>query len=100
MKITKSQLRKVIKEELLKEQEMYGDPSDHGGEAGGRDIRVEWDANGEGTPPSDNITIHSDSVKDYDAIAKTKGEVAAAQAMSDMLSGETGWLVLDWRWVD
>jgi len=100
MKITKSQLQKIIKEELLKEQEMYGDPSDHGGEAGSREIRVEWDADGEGSPPPGSITIHSDSVKDYNAIKEAEGEEAAGQALSGMLSDETGWLVLDWRWVE
>jgi len=100
MKITKSQLQKIIKEEILKEQEMYGDPSDHGGEAGSREIRVEWDADGEGSPPPGSITIHSDSVKDWNRIAAEESEEYANQAVADMLSDETGWLVLDWRWID
>jgi len=98
MKITKSQLQKIIKEEILREQEMYGDPSDHGGEAGSRDIRVEWDTDGEGTPPPDNITIHSDSVKDWNRIKEEEGIMRADQALEDMLSSETGWLVMDWEW--
>ena len=100
MKITKSQLQKIIKEEILKENEMYGDPSDHGGEAGSREIRVEWDADGEGSPPPSSITIHSDSVKDWNRIAEEESEESANQALGDMLSNATGWLVLDWGWVD
>ena len=95
-----NRVSKIIKEEILKENEMYGDPSDHGGEAGSREIRVEWDADGEGSPPPGSITIHSDSVKDWNRIATEESEEYANQALADMISDETGWLVLDWRWVD
>jgi len=98
MKITKLELRQVIKEAI--NEEMYGDPSDHGGETGSRDIRVEWDTDGEGSPPPGTIKIHKDSVYDWNKIKEEQGIMRADQALEDMLSNETGWLVLDWDWLD
>jgi hypothetical protein len=88
MKITKSQLQKIIKEELLKERGEE-EPA----------IMVDWDADGPGDHPPKILKIHADSMRDYDRIVAEKGEEAAEAAMSDMLSNETGWLVLGWEWV-
>ena len=88
MKITKSQLRKIIKEEV----------SDILNQANPAQIRVEWDTDGEGEPPPDIITIHTDSIADYEDIKAEEGEDEANQAMSDMITNETGWLVLGWEW--
>ena len=96
MKITKSQLRKIIKEELLKEGGFDIPP---GEQANPAQIRVEWDTDGEGEPPPDIITIHTDSIADYEDIKAEEGEDEANQAISDMITNETGWLVMGWEWV-
>ena len=90
MKITKSQLRQVIREAI--EEEMGGD--------GSRNVRVEWDTDGPGKPPAEVISIHADSVRDWNQIKEEEGILRADQALEDMLSSETGWLVMDWDWVD
>ena len=90
MKITKSQLRQVIREAI--EEEMSGD--------GSRNIRVEWDTDGPGEPPPEVISVHVDSVRDWNRIKEKEGIQAANIALEDMLTDETGWLILDWNWVD
>ena len=90
MKITKSQLRQVIREAI--EEEM--------GSNGSRNIRVEWDTDGPGEPPPEVISIHVDSVRDWNRIKEEEGIQAANIALEDMLTDETGWLILDWSWVD
>ena len=90
MKITKSQLRQIIKEAI--EEEMGGD--------GSRNIRVEWDTDGPGEPPPEVISVHVDSVRDWNKIKEEEGILRADQALEDMLSSETGWLVMDWEWVE
>jgi len=95
MKITKSLLRKIIKEEI--DAEMSGGK---GEQSGSRQIRVDWDTDGEGSPPPGTITLHEDSVRDWNQIKEEEGILRADQAIEDMLSDETGWLVLDWDWID
>ena len=90
MKITKQQLRKMIKEAI--NEEMDG--------VGSRDIRVEWDTDGPGNPPPEIISIHADSIRDYNNIKAEEGVVRADQALEDMLSDETGWLVMNWEFVE
>ena len=90
MKITKQQLLEIIKESI--EEEMSDD--------GSSDVRVEWDTDGPGNPPPEVVTIHADSVRDWNQIKEEEGIVRADQALEDMLSSETGWLVMDWNWVE
>ena len=42
------------------------------------------------------ISITNDRYK----IKEEEGILRADQALEDMLSSETGWLVMDWDWVD
>ena len=90
MKITKTELKNIIKEAI--EEEMGGD--------GSRNVRVEWDTDGPGEPPAEVISVHADSVRDWSQIKEEEGINRADQALEDMLSDETGWLVMDWNWVD
>jgi hypothetical protein len=90
VRITKSQLQKVIKEAIR--EEMGGD--------GSRNVRVEWDTDGPGEPPAEVISVHADSVRDWNQIKEEEGILRADQALEDMLSNETGWLVMDWDWVE
>jgi hypothetical protein len=90
LKITKQQLRKMIKEAI--NEEMDG--------VGSRDIRVEWDTDGPGNPPPEIVSIHADSIREYNNIKAEEGVVRADQALEDMLSDETGWLVMNWEFVE
>jgi len=90
MKITKTQLQQIIKEAI--EEEMGGD--------GSRNVRVEWDTDGPGEAPPEVVSIHADSVSEWNQIKEEEGLNRADQALEDMLSDETGWLVMDWNWVD
>ena len=116
MRITKRQLRRIIKEEkakLLAEQKIrrtvrrklletamgQGGLTPSGQKAPGpRMISVEWDTDGPGTPPPSEIELHQDAVDDYNNLVATEGQNEADRVMSDYLSDETGWLVLGWSW--
>ncbi len=67
---------------------------------GSRDIRVEWDTDGPGNPPPEIVSIHADSIREYNNIKAEEGVVRADQALEDMLSDETGWLVMNWEFVE
>ena len=108
MKITKRQLRRIIKEEkrkLLREQAM-GEKGQGGlgvqtsGDDGSRLIEVEWDpdAEGGGPPPSPVIRLHQDAVADYNQIFATEGQRAADDAITEFLTDDTGWLIIGWDW--
>ena len=90
MKITKTQLQKVIKEAI--EEEM-------GDRISGKDMLAMYD-DGPGEAPPEVVSIHADSVSEWNQIKEEEGLNRADQALEDMLSDETGWLVMDWNWVD
>jgi hypothetical protein len=117
--ISKKRLTEIIEEEyesLLKEQNPMMDKiaqwSEEGeaipreqtvdrmrdNDDGSRDVIVTWDEEGPGDAPEKQQRIHVDSVKDYYVIASNEGKGAADTALSNMLSDETGWLVVDWQW--
>ena len=89
MKITKRHLRRIIKETL--------------GQGGldvpvrtdGR-IHVEWDDDGENNPKK---MLHPDTVRDWNIIAASDGVDAANEAVTEMLTDETGYLIIGWEWV-
>ena len=90
MKITKNQLRRIIKEAI-----------GQGGlvataEPVARMIVVDWDDDGAGMDSL--VELHPDSVQDWNLIAATEGEEAANYAVTEMLTQETGYLVNGWEW--
>ncbi len=92
MKITKQQLRRIIKEAM---------GQDGLGTQGGRGTRsnliiVDWDDDGDGLEP--RVELHPDAVADYYAIAAEEGEHAADLAVTEMLTDATGYLVNGWEW--
>ena len=117
MRITKRQLRRIIKEEkakILTEQKIRhavrrrlieqaamgqgGIGVQTGSGDGPRVILVTWDTDGPGTPPPSEIELHQDAVADYNLIAATEGAEQADHEISEYLADETGWLVLNWSW--
>jgi hypothetical protein len=109
MKITKRQLRRIIKEEkrkLLREQAV-GEKGQGGlgaqtaGGDGSRLIEVEWSEDagaGGGPPPPSLIRLHQDAVSDYNEILATEGQRAADTAITEFLTDDTGWLIIGWDW--
>jgi len=95
MKITRRQIRKIIKESMMGQG---GIGAQTGSGDGPRLISVTWDADGPGNPPPGEIELHQDAVADYNLIADTRGKEQADHEISEYLSDETGWLVLDWSW--
>ncbi len=91
MKITKRQLRRIIKEALGQ-----GGLGAQTGGAGPRVIVVDWDDDGAGLNPL--VQLHPDAVQDWNLIAATEGEEAANDAVTEMLTDETGYLVNGWVW--
>ena len=100
MKITRKQLRRIIREQIS------ATPT-------GR-IEVEWDFYVEGDDAwnslsyeeqlaqadlSDVIDIEPDLMADYQADAERYGAAQADDMITNMLSDETGWLVQGWSWV-
>lgn len=94
-RITKRQLRRIIKEAMMGQG---GIGVQTGAGDGPRMISVTWDTDGPGTPPPGEIELHQDAVADYNLIAATEGKEQADYEISEYLTDETGWLVLDWRW--
>ena len=94
MKITKRQLRRLIKEAMGQD----GVFNPYAKVVGPRMISVTWDPAGPGTPPPSEIELHQDAVADYNLTAATEGEEQADHEISEYLADETGWLVMDWSW--
>ena len=94
MKITKRQLRRIIREAMGQ----GGIGVQTGSGDGPRMISVTWDTDGPGTPPPGEIELHQDAVADYNLIAATEGKEQADYEISEYLADETGWLVMDWSW--
>ena len=92
MKITKRQLRRMIREALGQ----GGLGAQTGGDAGPRVIVVDWDDDEAGLNPL--VELHPDAVQDWNLIVTTEGEAAANVAVTEMLTDETGYLVNGWRW--
>lgn len=92
MKITKRQLRKMIREMLVLGQQGIPDAPP----SGPLTIIVDWDDDGAGIDP--RVELHPDAVADYYAIAAEEGEEAADMAVTEMLTDEMGWLVNGWEW--
>ena len=90
MKITKRQLRRIIRE-MIGQQGIPDAPT-----AGPRTIVVDWDDDGAGIDPL--VDLHPDAVADYYAIAAEEGDEAADMAVTEMLTDETGYLVNGWVW--
>ena len=90
MKISKRQLRRIIKEAI--------------GQGGLDKLRasrsnliiVDWDDDGDGLEPQ--VELHPDAIADYYAIAAEEGEHAADLAVTEMLTDDTGYLVNGWEW--
>ena len=95
MRITKRQLRRLIREAMMGHG---GIGVQTGAGDGPRMISVTWDTDGPGTPPPGEIELHQDAVADYNLIAATEGKEQADYELSEFLADETGWLVLDWSW--
>ena len=92
MKITKRQLRRIIKEAMGQ----GGLPAQAGGGSRSNLIIVDWDDDGAGLEP--RVELHPDAIADYYAIAAEEGEHAADLAVTEMLTDDTGYLVNGWEW--
>ena len=44
------------------------------------------------------VKLHPQAIEDYNFIARVEGEEAADEAVTEMLTDETGWLVNGWEW--
>jgi len=93
MKITTKQLRRIIRESLDQ-----GRADRHvGTEDDPIMIIVDWDDDGAGEEP--RVALHPDVIQDWNSIAKAEGEEAANEAVTEMLTDETGYLVNGWSWM-
>jgi hypothetical protein len=101
MKITRRQLRRIIKEQISARPtgkvEVEWDFFLDGDEDGWNDMSYEEQEAEAGLPPVIEIPdmlmlIYHDAVDDY-------GEAQAEQLITDWLSDETGWPHQGWSWV-
>ena len=100
MKITKRQLRRIIKEELSSvptgrvelEWDFFMDDDPEWNALSYEEQKAEADL-------PDIINIDPDVMSDYQADAAQYGEEQAKDMITNFLSDETGWLIQGWSWV-
>ena len=101
MKITRRQLRRMIKEQISATPtgrvEVEWDFFLDGDEEGWNDLPYEEKQAQEGIP--DVIEIPPDVMAEFQADAAEYGESQAEDLITNWLSDETGWLNQGWSWV-
>ena len=101
MKITRRQLRRIIKEQISAtptgKVEVEWDFFMDGDDDGWNDLPYEKQEEEAGLPPV--IQIPDDIMAQYQADAAEYGESQAEQMITDWLSDDSGWLHQGWSWV-
>ena len=101
MKISKRQLRQIIKEQISDtptgKVEVEWDFFLDGDEEGWNELPYEEQEARSGLPPV--IEIPSDVMNQYIGMVSQYGEAQAEDMITDWLSDESGWLHQGWSWV-
>ena len=101
MKITKRQIRRIIKEQISDtptgKVEVEWDFFLDGDEEGWNDMTYEEQEADAGLPPV--IYIPAGVMSAYEVEVKQYGQSQADDMITDWLSEETGWLHQGWSWV-
>lgn len=94
MKITRIQLRRIIKEAMMGKAGLGVHAQ--GGYMDAEYIIVDWADDSAGLPA--RVKLHKQAVEDHGFLSAVDGEKAADEALAAMLTNETGVLVNGWDW--